>query len=305
MNLIWLEDFLALAASGNFSRAADERHSSQPAFSRRIRSLEEWMGADLFDRTHQPATLTDVGEWFVGVAEEMLARVAKLPGEARLIADSNASALRIASTHALSFTFLPRWLHDLGPAGSVGQVQIMSDVLLRCEALMAQSKVQFVLSHAHPAAVGTLDGESYRSTQVGKDVMLPVSRPDVHGTPIHRLDVAGDATVSALLYSEESGLGRILRAVLGRRLQRLPLHVDFTAHAASVLRTMALDGRGLGWLPLTLVDDDLAQGRLVAAASEDWNVPLEIRLYRDRGSIGKAAEAFWHAVAGEPSPDGR
>jgi DNA-binding transcriptional LysR family regulator len=50
MNLIWLEDFLALAATGNFSRAAEDRHSSQPAFSRRIRALEEWVGVDLFDR---------------------------------------------------------------------------------------------------------------------------------------------------------------------------------------------------------------------------------------------------------------
>ena len=50
MNLSWLEDFLVLSASGNFSRAADERHMTQPAFSRRIRALEEWLGADLFDR---------------------------------------------------------------------------------------------------------------------------------------------------------------------------------------------------------------------------------------------------------------
>ena len=48
MNLSWLEDFLALAASGNFSRAAQERHMTQPAFSRRIRALEEWLGATLF-----------------------------------------------------------------------------------------------------------------------------------------------------------------------------------------------------------------------------------------------------------------
>jgi hypothetical protein len=32
MNLCWLDDFLMLAAVGNFSRAADERHMTPPAF---------------------------------------------------------------------------------------------------------------------------------------------------------------------------------------------------------------------------------------------------------------------------------
>lgn len=58
MNLSWLEDFLALAASGNFSRAAEDSHMTQPAFSRRVRALEEWLSADLFDRSTQPARLT-------------------------------------------------------------------------------------------------------------------------------------------------------------------------------------------------------------------------------------------------------
>ena len=102
MNLTWLDDFLALAATGNFSRAADERHSSQPAFSRRIRALEEWLGAELFDRRSQPATLTETGEWFVGVAHELLARVARVPGEAQRIAEVSSSTLRLACTHSLS-----------------------------------------------------------------------------------------------------------------------------------------------------------------------------------------------------------
>lgn len=62
LNLIWLDDFLTLAASGSFSRAAQERHMTQPAFSRRVRALEEWLGVVLFDRSTQPATLTEAGE---------------------------------------------------------------------------------------------------------------------------------------------------------------------------------------------------------------------------------------------------
>ncbi len=297
MNLIWLDDFMALAATGNFSRAADDRHSSQPAFSRRIRALEEWIGADLFDRSSQPATLTDVGEWFAGVAQDLNARVARVPGDAKKIAEASAVTLRIASTHALSFTFLPRWLRSLESHTTLGPVQLMSDVLERCEALMLQSKVQFVLSHAHSKAQGALDAEPYSSARIGEDELIAVSALK-EGAARHQLRVGG-AAIPVLQYTEESGLGRIMRAVLGRRMESLPVQVVFTAHLASVLRTMALDGRGIAWLPKTLVEDDIGQGRLIAAASNEWDVPLEIRLYRDSELFGKAANAFWSTAVGE------
>ena len=93
MNLSWLEDFLALAASGNFSRAADERHMTQPAFSRRVRALEDWLGVDLFDRSSQPAQLTETGNWFRQVAQDLQAEVARIPGEARAIAEARSTTL--------------------------------------------------------------------------------------------------------------------------------------------------------------------------------------------------------------------
>ncbi len=99
-----------------------------------------------------------------------------------------------------------------------------------------------------------------------------------------------------LSYSAESGLGRILREVRGEALADWPSHNVFTAHLASVLRTMALDGRGIAWLPLSLIRDDLATGRLIEAAPKEWVIELEIRLYRDRAALGLAAEEFWSAV---------
>ena len=64
LDLEWLEDFIALAESGNFSRAAEVRAIAQPAFSRHIRGLEEWDGDDLFDRSAHPAALTGAGQRF-------------------------------------------------------------------------------------------------------------------------------------------------------------------------------------------------------------------------------------------------
>ncbi|MFC5498531.1 LysR family transcriptional regulator [Caenimonas terrae] len=298
LNFVWLEDFRTLAATGNFSRAAEERHMTQPAFSRRVRALEEWLGAELFDRSTQPARLTEVGEWFRGVADELLARVLRVPGEARIVAESSSETLRIASTHALSFTFLPRWLRGLESTTALGPVQLVSDVLQRCEALMLQSKVQFVLAHAHPQAPGALDVETYLSALIGQDTLVPLSAPNRQGKPQHRLAARAGAAVPVLGYTAESGLGRIVRAVVGRRLEPSALRAAFTAHLASVLRTMALDGRGVAWLPYTLVEDDIAAGRLVAAGDEGWNIPLEVRLYRHRAPAGSAAEAFWRGAAG-------
>ena len=80
----------------------------------------------------------------------------------------------------------------------------------------------------------------------------------------------------------------------------MPAHSVFKAHLASVLRTMAMDGRGMAWLPQTLIRDDLAAGRLIEAAPQEWTIELEIRLYRDRSPLGKAAEEFWSAVCAAP-----
>jgi DNA-binding transcriptional LysR family regulator len=302
MNLSWLEDFLALAASGNFSRAAEERHMTQPAFSRRIRALEEWLGTDLFDRSSQPARLTATGEWFRDTAQELLARVTRIPGEAKAVAESHSTTLRFAATHALSFTFLTSWLQGLEARTALGPISLVSDVLARCEAMLLQSQVQFVMSHAHEQSSSQLLAHDFPFVRVGSDQLIAVSAPDASGRPRHDLvhAMAGSATpgsaVPVLGYSAESGLGRILREVRGPVIERSAANSVFTAHLASVLRTMALDGRGLAWLPQTLIAQDLTAGRLVEAAPSQWRISLEIRLYRDRALMGKAAEEFWKAV---------
>lgn len=295
MNLSWLDDFLALASTGNFSRAADDRHMTQPAFGRRVRALEEWLGTELFDRSSQPIRVTEAGQWFHSVAQDLLAQVARVPGEARAVAEASSNSLRFAATHALSFTFMPGWLRSFEAHTMVGTIQLDSDVLQRCEALMEQSKVQFVMCHAHQQAPGRLHADGYPSVQVGADVLLPVSAVDAHGRPLHPLE-SGKSAVSLLTYSDESGLGRILRETRHNALEQISRQTVFTAHLASVLRTMALDGRGMAWLPKSLISEDLASSRLVAAASQEWCIDLEIRLYRSRSAMGRAAEALWDAV---------
>lgn len=300
MNISWLEDFLTLAITKNFSRAADLRHMTQPAFGRRIRALEEWLGTSLFDRGTQPITLTETGEWFRKVAQDLLAQVARLPTEARAIEESWSTTLQFAATHTLSFTFMPNWLRSLEPRVSVGAIQCVSDMLQRCEGLMLQGKVQFVLCHTHPQVKGQLEAADYPSIQLGNDTLMLVSSADAQGHPKHHLTPANEQScaIQLLDYSAESGIGRIVHQTLRPDLDRLSIQTVFTAHLASVLRPMVLSGRGIAWLPQSLIANDLDAGRLVLAGSEQWQIPLQVRLYRDRSKLGRTAELFWEAICG-------
>ncbi|MCD2344957.1 LysR substrate-binding domain-containing protein [Ideonella azotifigens] len=299
MNFLWLEDFLALSASGNFSRAAEERHMTQPAFSRRVRALEEWLGVVLFDRSTQPATLTETGEWFRSVAQDLMTRVQGLPDQARGVADASAATLRIAATHALSFSFLPGWLRALEARidGGPRPVQLISDVMQQCEAQMQQGRVQFLLCHAHEQVPSRLEPSQHLHAVVGRDALLPVSAPAHGGRPRHTLDGAQLPAVPLLDYSAESGIGRLVHTLRAADLAAAHAQPAMTAHLATVLKTMALDGRGVAFLPHSLMADELADGRLVQAGGERWRIEVEIRLYRRAQPLPRAGEAFWRAVA--------
>ncbi|WP_353506002.1 LysR substrate-binding domain-containing protein [Variovorax arabinosiphilus] len=135
------------------------------------------------------------------------------------------------------------------------------------------------------------------SVCVGTDALVPVCAGDEEGRPVFTLGQKSSGDVPVLQYSTDSGIGRITRAVLGQRLALLETHVVVTAHLASVLRSMSIDGRGIAWLPLTLIEEDLASGRLVRASPDgSFDIPTEIRLYRSTVPAGKAGEAFWSAV---------
>ncbi|KAF7962657.1 hypothetical protein AWV80_19205 [Cupriavidus sp. UYMU48A] len=62
MDLRQLQQFVALAETGNFHRAAERLHMAQPPLSISIRKLEEQLGTPLFVRTPRGVRLTQAGE---------------------------------------------------------------------------------------------------------------------------------------------------------------------------------------------------------------------------------------------------
>lgn len=287
MELDWLKDFLALAEQRNFSRAAELRHVTQPAFSRRIRALEDWIGTPLFQRGAQGAELTPAGAHFHPLAEELLHRLHHARRDTKAVAEREAASLSIAATHALSFTFFPGWIRARLPLEALGAINLVSDSLEACEQIMLAGEVHALLCHHHPDAPGRLDAGRFESRRVGGDVLVPLSAPAPGGGPAWGLDGA----TRLLGYGQASGLGRILAATAPALPG--PTEMVFTSHLAATLMTMAREGYGVAWLPLTMAGEEMERGRLVRAGGEGFDIPVEIRLFRALGGSNPGADLLW------------
>jgi DNA-binding transcriptional LysR family regulator len=286
MELVWLEDFNVLAQSGNFSRAAELRHVTQPAFSRRIRALETWVGVDLFERTTQGATLTDAGQHMLENAQEMTRRLYQMRQEAREVAGKQARTLHFAATHSLSFTFFPGWVRAAERSGPLEAIRLLSDNMSVCEQMLLGGEVQFLLCHQHPDVPPRFAADQFQSKVVGSDLLMPLQAHDAEAP-------ADGAAPQHLAYTAESGLGRIVAARLRKEDKPPALHTVFSSHLAAVLLSMAQEGKGFAWLPQTLSEPEVRNGKLVRALDAHWDIPVEIRLFRPNTALSDFAEDFW------------
>ena len=300
MVLALLEDFLELAREANFSRAADLRNVTQPAFSRRIRALEDLVGTPLVRRTSRSVSLTPAGVVFEPRAAALVRLLAEAQREALEAAGAAERSLSLAATHALSFTFVPRWLMQVAGPASLGTLNMVSDSQQGCERLMLRGEASFFLCHRHPAAAGGLPERQFRCRVVGADRLVALSAPDASGAPAWLLD-PGRGTVPYLAYGSASGLGRILQAHWAVR-SRPDVAPAMSSLLAATNLEMAKEGQGVAWLPLSLAAEDVAAGRLVRAGGPEFDVPVEIVIRRPRSRLSPHAERFWETVTRfEPS----
>lgn len=304
MDLIWLEDFLAIAEEGGFSRASERRHVTQPALSRRIRSLEEWLGTLLFERSTHTITLTPAGESFRSVAEDVLRRIQVGREEALEVARLKAETITFAATHALSQTFFPEWIRSSDSARAGSAVQLVASNFAGCEKLLLDAQAHFLLSHHHPSLVSRLDMDRFQRVELSSDVLIPISAPMTKplrggrrgkAKPRYALPGAAGAPLPYLAYHPGSGVGRIVTSFLAGKEPSAWLVPSFSA-PVMLLIDMAREGRGITWAPLSLVRSDLENGRLLRAGGVDWDVAISISLFRVRARMTRAAENFWNTV---------
>ena len=108
MEMHQLRYAVAVARSGNFSRAAEQCHISQPSLSQQILKLEEELGERLFERTKREARPTPHGEVFLRRAIRILEEVDAAKREAEDAKDLLTGTVTIGVIPTVAPYMLPK-----------------------------------------------------------------------------------------------------------------------------------------------------------------------------------------------------
>ncbi|HEV7913562.1 MAG TPA: LysR substrate-binding domain-containing protein [Albitalea sp.] len=298
METRWLEDFVSLAETRSFSRSAQLRHVTQPAFSRRIQALEAWAGLDLVDRSSYPTRLTPAGETFHSQALEILGSLQATRNMMRGHQVAAQDMIEFAVPHSLAFSFFPHWVMDLRKRFGAVKSRLIALNVHGAVMQLTEGSCDLLIAYHHASQPLQLSPDRYEMLSLGHESLAPYAKADSQGRPMFQLPSAHSAKVPFLSYASGAYLGRLVELIA--KLSPVPLNLDpiYETDMAEGLKAMALEGHGLAFLPGSSVKKELKSKRLVrAAAAGQCELSMEVRIYRERPEMAKhikpGAQALW------------
>lgn len=285
METKWLEDFVSLAETRSFSRSAQLRHVTQPAFSRRIQALEAWAGTDLVDRSSYPTRLTPAGQTLYDQSLEVLQALQSTRAMLRGHSSAGQDVIEFAVPHSLAFTFFPAWVSSLrekfGPIKSRLIALNVHDAVLR----LVEGSCDVLISYHHASQPFQLDPGRYEMVTLGEEVLAPYVKPDADGAPLYKLPGRAGQPLPYLGYAPGAYLGRMVDMIL--KDSKTAIHLDrvYETDMAEGLKAMAIEGHGIAFLPHSAVKKELRARKLVPATTPELpslQMTMDLRAYREK-----------------------
>ena len=250
MQLEWIDDILAVLDSGSLARAAERRFLTQSAFTRRIRAIEDQMGVSLFDRSRKPVAVRPGVQDMEPELRTLARRLRRLQQDLKRAVEQGGRGVTLVFQHALTTTFSPQIVRLLTLAQDK-PVCINSANRDRCLLSVLSGHSDFAIIYD----CGRNVPRGFETCVMGRDLFVPVAAPTVS---------CYGAVIPTISYPPDVFFGRVFDQSI---LPFLPEGTELVPQAETALTlaacAYALQGIGVAWLPLALVEDHLSTGQLV------------------------------------------
>ncbi|MEP2428180.1 MAG: LysR substrate-binding domain-containing protein, partial [Tateyamaria sp.] len=273
----WLDDALVLLEERNLTRAAARRNITQPAFSRRIRSFEDWLGTPVLDRGSNSIGLSPALAANEREIRALSERIYALRGRIANFEPAR-STITIAAQHApihSTFPDMAVWAKHLYPTVSF---RMQAGDHRDCVSMFLRRDTDILLCYEAEGDPPLPFGDAIKRAVWGTDYLVPVLGGDLRNM------VAADGSIPddlpAIVYPTTSYFGEIL----GKRAKPFgtsPQSRNVACETAfsNGIKELALKGIGVGWVPLSMSQSELESGDLVSVAPQLGELPVQNTLY--------------------------
>lgn len=248
-----LRFLVALADTGNFSRAADLCHVTQSTLSTGLKEMEARLGVEVAERTTHSVMMTPVGRDLAARAREILAHVSDFEERARTEAKAGATELRFGAIPTVGPFLLPRALPMLRAQKPQTQFYLREELTDQLVEGLLEGRLDLILialPHELPASV-----ETEVLFEDGYSLATPREHPLANLGRIEGADLEG----RDLLLLER---GHCLQQHALSSVPGIALAQDETFAATSLptLVAMVEEGLGVTLLPGLAIDAGLTTG---------------------------------------------
>lgn len=252
MEIYQLKTFIAVAAEGNLTRAAERVFTSPPAVSAQIKALEDELGVRLFDRSARGMVLTTAGQRLLAEAQRTIAAAQTLQSTAAQIRGLARGAVRMGTVSDPVSLRLGEVFVRLAERHPEVTLQLQQGVSLRAMQAVRRGELDcaYVLNEHD-----RLDGLEVRRLQpVDVVVVLPPQRAALAGASID--EIAGAPWVST---PPDCGLRLQLETFFRSAGRELP--VGPMADSEGMVRGMVASGLGAGLMRRDQAEDAARLGQ--------------------------------------------
>ena len=255
MNLRHLSVFYGVVKAGSVNAAARLLHTSQPAVSREVRSLEERLGVTLFDRLPRGMRLTEAGQTLAAYAERIFGLEQAAERAIRNLADLEGGELTLGASNTLGLYLLPPVVaafHSRYP-----KLNITLDVANTQEIVKGVLDSRFAVGFVE----GRVQHEDLEPKELRRDRIVAVVTPRHPLAKARNLSLKSVAAAPSILREPGSGTREIVEDAFRQR--GLQLSCTLQIGSSEGLKRATLEGGAVGWMSEVCVAEELRSGRLV------------------------------------------
>jgi DNA-binding transcriptional LysR family regulator len=155
MELQQIEYFLELSRELHFWNTAEKLFITQSALSRQIKSLEEELGVQLFERSKRTVKLTPSGAFLADQWTRMLEEIARIHRQARSIHEGKQGLLRVGYPGSTTYAFLPELIAYLAEHLPEVKIELIEPTDISFESLLLNYQMDIAFRR-DPAENGAL-----------------------------------------------------------------------------------------------------------------------------------------------------